>query len=41
MKYLAIIYLYYFIYIFFICDIIQAQQVTWKALVSARKAIPV
>ena len=36
MKYLAIIYLYYFIY-----DIIQAQQVTWKALVSARKAIPV
>ena len=41
MKYLAIIYLYYFIYIFLICDIIQAQQVTWKALVSAWKAIPV
>ena len=35
MKYLAIIYLYYFIY-----DIIQAQQVTWKAFGVGTKSYP-
>ena len=40
MKYLAIIYLYYFIYIFFICDIIQVQQVTWKAFGGGTKSYP-
>ena len=40
MKYLAIIYLHYFIYIIFIYDIIQAQQVSWKAFGVGTKSSP-
>ena len=40
MKYSAIIYLYYFIDIIFIYDIIQVQQVTWKAFGGGTQSYP-